>query len=174
MQYWGKWARTGFLGANVHCQNSSTNSACFCHWPAQIDDVSLWQQHAKHFSSHSLVLVEVWSSTHRIVGALHWYTRAQINTGWHKNNPHSLSQVNMQPWHWKGWEKTPNCIPKWPALLWSALGHGSSVIFLQHARSCKNETSECYTEPGTSEGWEKCFACCCQRLSVCSHQARIK
>ncbi len=51
-----KRARTGFLGANVHHQRSSTKSAHFCHWPAQIGSRSLRQQHAKHFSYPSLVL----------------------------------------------------------------------------------------------------------------------
>ncbi len=37
---------------------------------------------------------------------------------------------------------TPICTPKWPALLWSALSHGCSIIFLQQARSRENETSE--------------------------------
>ncbi len=58
VQYWDrlmqaaaeKQAKTGFLGAYAHCQSLFTKSACFHNWLAQINSVSVWQQHAQHFS----------------------------------------------------------------------------------------------------------------------------
>ncbi len=128
---------------------------CFRHWLPQIDSTAckafllpFTRSRLCAIKNHSEVSFSLPSSALQIVRAPHAYTRAQINTDGHQNqrsNPHSRGQVNIQPWHWNQWDKTPNRTPKQPDRLW---------LFLQYVRSRKNETSglDCYTQPWRSEG----------------------